>query len=184
MGKPEKIYVKNLSNHFKINIDYPLLYDSREWRIMQHLQNIPGGIPMAPNLINTLSQLSEQGVILSLVSNNPISRALTAMRFADNGQGDLLAGLFGSRFFEAGEVQKPKPDIYQRAMLQVGAKPEYSFAVEDSITGSSSSVRAGITTFGFTGYADNAVEMGKKLLDNGCVAVFNSWEEFPAHLFS
>jgi hypothetical protein len=52
---------------------------------------------MAPYLIETLTQLMQQGIQPVFVSNNSIQRALAAMRFADNGRGVELARLFGLR---------------------------------------------------------------------------------------
>jgi len=181
-GQAREVLCHNLSQHFAIEVDYSTLYDSRESRIMQHLKSIPEGIAMAPHLIETLTQLRKRGALLSLVSNNPIQRALCAMRYATNQQGDDLAGLFGTRYFEAGEVQKPKPDVYLRAIEQVGASPEKSFAVEDSITGAKAALAAGLVTFAFTGFADNKVEAAQKLIEVGCQEAFTDWRELPAKL--
>jgi beta-phosphoglucomutase-like phosphatase (HAD superfamily) len=149
---------------------------------MQYLQDIPEGIPMAPHVIETLTELTRHGAVLSLVSNNPIQRALTAMRFSANGQGDALAACFGTRYFEAGDIQKPKPDVYLKAIMQTSAVIEDSFAVEDSVTGAQSAIAAGLKTFAFTGFADNPMELKAKLLQIGCMDVFNDWSAFPALL--
>lgn len=177
-GQAREILCKNLSQHFNIAVDYPTLYESREWRIMQYLQQLPTKVPMAPKLIEVLTELKNKGMNLALVSNNPIQRALAAMRYAENGQGETLATLFGTCFFEADTIQKPHPQVYLRAMAQVEANPKTSFAVEDSITGTKAAVAAGLTTFGFTGFADNPEEQAVKLMDHGCVATFNHWDEF------
>lgn len=181
-GQARENLCKNLSEHFGITVDYPTLFDGREWRMMEHLQALPNGVEMAPYLIETLTLLSEQEYHFALVTNNPIQRALTSMRFAQNKQGDALARLMGTHFFEAGEIQKPKPDVYLRAMAQVNAKPSLSFAVEDSISGTQSAVSAGLTTFGYIGFSDNPEETKANLLNAGCVAVFKDWKEFPALL--
>jgi beta-phosphoglucomutase-like phosphatase (HAD superfamily) len=183
-GQARENLCTNLSKHFNITVDYPTLYESREWRMMQHLQKVQGGIPMAANLIEALTVLQKKGFKFAFVSNNPIQRGLTAMRFADNGKGHTLANFFGANFFEAGDIQKPKPDVYLRAMEQLGATPTNSFAVEDSMTGATSAIDAGITTFAFTGYADKPDELAKKLLEKGCVAAFNDWQEFEKALES
>ncbi len=177
-GQARETLCDNLSKYFNVNVDYVKLYDSREWRIMQHLQQLPEGVPMAPQLIEILNSLVAKNVVLALVSNNPIQRALAAMRYAANGQGEALAKLFGTRFFEAGEVQKPKPEVYLRAQAQLKADPEYSFAVEDSLTGASSAIAAHLKTFAFTGFADDPETSRKKLLEKGCIAAFHHWEEF------
>lgn len=178
-GQARETLCRHLSQHFKIEVDYQLLYDARESRIMQHLKELPEGVEMSAHLIETLCALQKKGAILSLVSNNPIQRALCAMRFAHNKQGDTLANFFGTRFFEAGEIQKPLPDVYLRAMKQVDAEPAKSFAVEDSVTGAKAAVAAGLTTFAFTGFADNKDELARQLIAVGCQAAFSDWQDLP-----
>jgi HAD superfamily hydrolase (TIGR01509 family) len=179
-GQARETLCANLSKHFNIEVDYPTLYDAREWRIMQMLQDT--SVQMAPYLIETLEYLENKGYKFAFVSNNPIQRGLASMRYATNGQGDRLARFFGTAFFEAGEIQKPKPDVYLRAMAQLGISPQTCFAIEDSVTGVSAAVGAGITTFGFLGFADNTEETAQKLIEKGATACFQSWNELPSLL--
>lgn len=181
-GQARESLCENLSCHFQIEVEFAKLYDQREWRIMQHLQSLPEGVPMAEHLLETLNHLESQAISFALVSNNPIQRALAAMRYANNQKGNELARFFGTHFFEAGEVQKPKPDVYLRALQQVSASPGSSYAVEDSLTGATAAVKAGLTTFGFTGFADDPNEMKSKLLEVGCKTTFHHWREFPSLL--
>jgi len=181
-GQARESLCHNLSKHFGIEVDYSVLYEDREWKILQLFQNT--GIKMADDLVETLEDLQKIGYKFAFVSNNPIQRGLAAMRYATNGQGDRLARFFGTAFFEAGDKQKPKPDVYLRAMEQLGTTPEHCFAVEDSTTGVTASVAAGIVTFGFLGFANNALEMAKKLKDKGAKDFFHSWRELPDLLAS
>lgn len=169
----------NLSRHFNIPVDYKLLYAEREWRMMQYLKQIPGGVPMAPNLLPALRLLRQRGFILAFVSNNSIQRALAALRFADNGMGGELLQILGTNFFEAGDTQKPKPDVYLNAMEFLDAHAAHSFAVEDSITGVTAAVHAGIKTFGYTGLADHPEKDTEKLLAAGAVSVLQDWAQLP-----
>ncbi|MDE1152957.1 MAG: HAD-IA family hydrolase [Micavibrio sp.] len=180
-GQGRELLCGNLSKHFGIPVDYQQLYDDREGRMMAHLQAIPGGIPMAPNLIDSLKSLTAQGATLSFVSNNPIQRAMAAMRFADNGRGDELAALFGTRWFEAGEKQKPLPDAYLCAMSQVGASAAQSIAIEDSVTGVTAALAANMTVYAFTGFNDDAAAAGK-FLKMGCAGTFADWKDFTPRL--
>lgn len=179
-GQARETLCVNLSNHFGITIDYRTLYEAREWRMMQMLKDV--GVEMADKLIETLQSLQEHGYRFAFVSNNPIQRGLAAMRYATNGQGDRLARFFGTAFFEAGDVQKPKPDVYLRAMQQVGASPQNSYAVEDSPTGVTAAVAAGIPTFGFLGFSDDPQGAEITLKENGAIACFQHWEDFPSLL--
>lgn len=180
LGQARESLCANLSKHFGIAVDYPTLYEAREWRMMQILQDT--GVQMADHLVETLESLKEVGYKFAFVSNNPIQRGLAAMRYATNGQGDRLARLFGTAFFEAGDIQKPRPDVYLRAMEQLGVSPKNCYAIEDSPTGVTAAVKAGITTFGFLGFADSPQEMGEKLMVVGATVCFHNWKELPSLL--
>ncbi len=181
-GQSRESLCENLSKHYNIKVDYPTLYENREGRLMQLLQST--GVEMADQLVETLEALQKVGFRFAFVSNNPIQRGLAAMRYATNGQGDRLARFFGTAFFEAGDVQKPKPDVYLRAIEQLGIIPEQCAAVEDSPTGVKAAVGAGIRTFGFLGFADKPEEMAMKLKENGADTCFNNWQELPDLLLS
>lgn len=171
---------EKLSQHFDIVVDTQQLYLHREIQMMKYLKSIPNGIDVAPNIMQTLSYLKENDFGMAVVSNNSVQRILTAMRCASNKRGEEMAGFFGTKFFEAGETPKPLPDVYLRAMEQVGADPAHSFAVEDSVTGATAAIRAGITTFGYTGLVHEPDTVAAKLQDAGCCAVFHDWNAFPA----
>ena len=171
---------EKISEYFGIHVDYPTLFKDREWNMLQYLQKV--GVTMAPNLVETLEALEKEGYRFAFVSNNNIQRGLAAMRYATNGQGDRLARLFGTAFFEAGDRQKPLPDIYLRAMAQLGTSPEYCFAVEDSVTGVTSACAAGLRTFGFPHFAEDPAAAAQKLTAAGVVACFSDWAELPGLL--
>ena len=177
-GSAREQLCEKLSEFYHTPVDCALLYKHRDWLMMQHLEHV-GGVEMAPQLLETLQQLAKTGLKFALVTNNPLSRAFAAMRYAKNGRGEELAHLFGTSFFDSGDMGKPLPDVYLRAMEQCGAAPEEVAAVEDSPTGVSSAVAAGVTTFGFTGFCEKPEELSKKLKDKGAAAVFNVWSEFP-----
>ncbi len=177
-GQAREVLCANLSKFYSIPVDCAQLYENREWNMMRHYQSLPGGVAMAENLLEVLQQLAAQNWRFAFVSNNPIQRAMAAMRFASNGRGAELAQLLAPNFFEAGDIQKPKPDVYLRAIAQVGANPAASFAVEDSATGVTAATKAGLATFGYTGISDGD-GLEQKLKAAGAIAVFNDWAQFP-----
>ncbi len=179
-GQARGVLCASLSSYFSIEVDCAALYADREWIMMQHLQDVAGGIAMAPHLVETLDGLrTAHGITAALVSNNPVQRALCAMRYAANGQGDALAALLGTRLFEAGDRQKPLPDAYLRAMAQLCAAPQDCAVIEDSVTGTRAGVAAGIVTFGFTGFAEDKDSARTNLIEAGCRAVFDDWKDLP-----
>lgn len=179
-GQSRDTLCANLSKFFNITVSCDALYADREWIMMQHLHSVSGGIAMAPHLTETLAQLHAQhGIKAALVSNNPIQRALCAMRYASNGKGDTLAALLGTRMFEAGDRQKPLPDPYVRAMAQLDTTPARCLIIEDSVTGTRAGLAAGVTVYGFTGFADDRQAARSELLAAGCRTVFDDWQVLP-----
>jgi HAD superfamily hydrolase (TIGR01509 family) len=181
-GQSRQSLCKNLGRYFSIEVDHSLLFEDREWKMMQHLQQLPHGIEMADGAFEALSTLYSQDHRFAIVTNNSIQRAFAALRVANNGKGRSLAQLFEANFFEAGDVQKPDPTIYLRAMEQLKTNANNCFAVEDSVSGATAAVRAGLRTFAFTGFAENPEESAKKLRAVGCMADFQTWKDFPALL--
>lgn len=168
----------NLSKYYNIQVDFQTLYEDREWRLMEMLQET--GVQMADNLVETLDVLEKTGYRFAFVSNNPIQRGLASMRYATNGQGEKLARFFGDAFFEAGDTQKPQPHVYIRAMKQLRINPKDCYAIEDSATGVKAAVGAGIETFGFLEFADNPQDMENKLLEAGAKKCFHNWKDLPS----
>ena len=178
-GQVRESLCRKMSEHFGFHVIYEDLFDAREWRVMQHLQSIPGGVEIAPGLIEALYQLQQKNWRFAVVSNNAVGRYVTAMRFAEQGRGEELLRFFGTSLFEAGDVHKPKPDPYVRAMQQLNARAADCIVVEDSITGVQSGVVAGARVYGYTGLAEHLQTQSEKLLAAGCVACFDDWRLFP-----
>lgn len=81
---------------------------------------------------------------------------------------------------------KPDPAIYLHACKELGIKPEETLTVEDSKSGATAAMRAGIPAIAYVGIY--GVEEGKekmdqmaKLLTEQCkaVCVMYDWKEFP-----
>lgn len=173
----------NLSKHFNIVVDYEMLYADREWYVMQHLQSLPDGVAMAPNLIETLHELKQQNYKFAFVSNNSVQRGMTAMRYAANKRGEELANLLSCYCFEApSDKQKPLPDVYQRAMLQIDTVPAHAIAIEDSPTGLAAAKAAGLTVYAYGGFADDKKAHRNKMMAQGAAEWFDDWAELPGLL--
>ena len=90
-----------------------------------------------------------------------------------------LLPLFEGRLFSATEVPngKPAPDVFLYAARRMGASPERTAVIEDSINGVLAGRAAGMTVFGFAGLTPSA-----KLLDAGAAAIFTHMRELPVLL--
>jgi beta-phosphoglucomutase-like phosphatase (HAD superfamily) len=74
--------------------------------------------------------------------------------------------------------KNPKPDVYLRALEQVGADVALSYAVEDSVSGVKAAVAAGLKTFGYTGFGNDPIKDQDKLIKAGAHACFSDWRDF------
>ncbi|KAJ4492645.1 haloacid dehalogenase-like hydrolase family protein [Lentinula edodes] len=78
-------------------------------------------------------------------------------------------------------TSKPDPAIYLFACEKLGAPPATCVAVEDSKSGATSAVRAGIPVIAYVGSYETPEkrnEMAKSLKDIGAAAVMYDWAEF------
>ncbi len=84
---------------------------------------------------------------------------------------------------------KPDPKIYFYACEQLGVKPEECLTVEDSKSGATAGMRAGIPLIGYVGVY--GIEEGKEKMDamaktltESCNAktIMYDWKDFPKHL--
>ena len=175
-GQGRETLSRNLGAHFGIEVDYAALYAEREALMMRHLKAVRGGIPMAPNVIEALTAFKNAGATVAFVSNNPVERAMAALRYASNGRGAELAAVFGTNWFEAGDIQKPRPDVYLRAMEQLEADPKASFAIEDSPSGIKAALTAGLRVYAYTGFHEDK-NIGDELMALGCAGHFRDWAD-------
>jgi HAD superfamily hydrolase (TIGR01509 family) len=92
------------------------------------------------------------------------------------GQTGLLQHFGEGRMFGKDMVakSKPAPDVYLLAAKTLGFRPERCLVVEDTTTGTTAGVAAGMTVFGFCFH--NAP---LPLLHAGAVAVFNDMRQLP-----
>ena len=69
-----------------------------------------------------------------------------------------LAGQSAERVFASGEmgVAKPDPELYLKPARDAGIAPEACAVVDDSATGCTAGVRAGMRTMGFAEHNDGA----------------------------
>ncbi len=90
-----------------------------------------------------------------------------------------LMPLFAGKLFSATEVArgKPAPDVFLYAAAQMGALPNRTAVIEDSVNGILAAVAAGMTAFGF---ADSFP--AEELSAAGAHAVFSRMRDLPALL--
>ncbi len=87
----------------------------------------------------------------------------------------------GERIFSADMVARPKPapDVYLLAARTLEVAPERCLVIEDSATGASAALAAGMTVIGFTGAAHIPAGHAATLRQLGVAAVMDHMRELP-----
>ncbi len=95
------------------------------------------------------------------------------------GQTGLLQYFGAGRMFGKDMVakSKPAPDVYLLAAKTLGVAPERCIVIEDTVTGTTAGIAAGMTVFGFCLHNPPL-----PLLDAGATAVFNDMRKLPTLL--
>ena len=125
-----------------------------------------------------LARLGAQ-LTVAAVSSSALSRL--AGCFAATGLADLVPA---DRRFSAEDslttpVSKPDPAVYLHACDELGIDPAEGLAVEDSVAGATSAVRAGCPTVGNLTFVSTEARPRRQaqLVEVGVVAVVTSWSE-------
>ena len=103
-------------------------------------------LKIVPGVVNVLDALKARGVTVSIGSNSPKKRVELAVELT--GIADRFDRIVS---YEDVTNGKPAPDIFLRAAELAGAALDECLVVEDSLTGVTAAVAAGIRTIGFTG---------------------------------
>jgi len=110
-----------------------------------------------PGLVDFIERGRERGMKIALVTNAPeenVEAILLALELGDVFDAIVLA--------DEVEAVKPDPAPYRAALNKSGVRAEEALAFEDSVSGISSSVAAGVPTVGITSSQDP-----QRLLDAG-----------------
>lgn len=86
--------------------------------------------------------------------------------------------------FSAQEVgtkrEKPAPDVFLYGAKQLGVEPRDAIVIEDSVTGVTGAVAAGMRVIGFTGASHSWPGHGEALAEAGAVTVVRRMGDVPA----
>ena len=133
--------------------------------------------PHAP----TSAALTALAQHLPLAAGSSSALARLAACFTAAGLDELIppARRFSAEDSLPTPTSKPDPAVYLHACAQLGIAPEQGLAVEDSVPGALSAVRAGCPTVGnlrFVAPAERALR-ADQLREAGVVAIVSSWSE-------
>ena len=112
----------------------------------------------------------------AVASNSVSARVLSALERTG------MAPLFDQRVFTPDLVghAKPHPGVYLAAASAFGVPPSQCLVLEDSVTGVTAAVAAGMTVLGFIGGGHIAPGQEARLKAAGAHVVFNDMASLPA----
>ncbi|QSZ35497.1 hypothetical protein DSL72_008367 [Monilinia vaccinii-corymbosi] len=131
-----------------------------------------------------LARLEAEGTYrMAVVSSSALRRVKASV--AKVGQQKY----FGDEIYSAATslpkpTSKPDPAVYLHAMEKLGVTPQECVAIEDSRSGATAAVRAGIFTVGYVGSyeAHEQEKMEGVLLEAGAKILMRDWREFKGIL--
>ncbi|KAJ3784358.1 HAD-superfamily hydrolase [Lentinula aff. detonsa] len=131
---------------------------------------------------DVLEKLAESGKYqFAVVSSSAHRRVMASLEKADQATYFPSDRVFSAATSLPKPTSKPDPAIYLFACEKLGAPPATCVAVEDSKSGATSAVRAGIPLIAYVGSYETPEkrdEMAKALKDIGAAAIMYEWVEF------
>lgn len=139
-----------------------------------------------PGVTEQLEWVQKQGYPMSVVSTSAKPRVIASLK-----KTNLMRFFTDEHVYSAATSlnppsSKPDPAVYFHACKELGVKPEECVTVEDSKSGATAGMRAGIPLIGYVGIY--GLEEGKekedqmaKTLSEQCNAkvIMRDWKEFP-----
>jgi len=138
-----------------------------------------------PGVTKELTKLKEQGYPMSVVSTSAGSRVVASIEKAGIAHFFPKEHVYSAATSLSPPSSKPDPAIYFYACEQLGVKPEETVTVEDSKSGATAAMRAGIPCIAYVGIY--GIEEGKEKMEEmaalltketKAVAVMYDWSEF------
>jgi HAD superfamily hydrolase (TIGR01509 family) len=132
-----------------------------------------------------LKKLYEEGKYgMAIVSSSALRRVAASVQKVDQQKYFPKGHIFSAATSLPRPTSKPDPAIYLHALEKLGKKPEECVAIEDSLSGALSAVRAGIPVMGYVGsyIPEKQEEMKQRLLEIGAKNVMTDWKEFREKL--
>lgn len=144
-----------------------------------------------PGVTEELEKLKAAGIKMSVVSTSAKPRVIASLVKTGLGEGKYWPDehVYSAATSLNPPSSKPDPAIYLYAAEQLGFKPEECVTVEDSKSGATAAMRAGIPCIGYVGIygleegKEKEEEMAKALTETCKVkTVMYDWKNFQQHL--
>src|SRR5215469_4026764 len=171
IGKSSTTFAAAIEHEFGITLPFGFI-EGRRAQIMSAFTTELRPIDGIPELLAALK------LKRCVASNSHIDRvrhALTTTGLLPH----LDPHIYTAAMVERG---KPAPDLFLFAAAKHGALPEHCLVIEDSLSGVSAAVAAGMPVVGFVGGSHIRAGHADAMRDAGCVEVFARMDEVAAFL--
>lgn len=142
-----------------------------------------------PGVTEQLNLLKEQGYPMSVVSTSAKSRVVASIEKVKIDHFFPTEHVYSAATSLTPPSSKPDPAIYIHACKELGVKPEEVVTVEDSKSGATAAMRAGIPCIAYVGIygieegKEKMEEMAKVLTEQTkAAAVLYDWKDFQEAL--
>ncbi|ETI27255.1 hypothetical protein G647_09938 [Cladophialophora carrionii CBS 160.54] len=139
-----------------------------------------------PGAPEELERLKQAGYPMSVVSTSAKPRVVASLEKTGIDKYFPNEHVYSAATSLNPPSSKPDPKIYLYACEQLGVKPEECVTVEDSKSGATAAMRAGIPCIGYVGVykledgEEKMKQMAKILQEQcNCVEIMYDWKEFP-----
>lgn len=118
---------------------------AQTYRRLFHIYNTAGAVELYPNVIETLTELKNRGLVLTIASSR--SKASLTNYIKDLGIEALISYVLGADDVVEG---KPNPEPVNRTLEKFGFRPEEAIVVGDTVFDVDMGKNAGTKTCGVT----------------------------------
>jgi len=139
-----------------------------------------------PGAPEELERLKQAGYPMSVVSTSAKPRVVASLEKTGMDKYFPNEHVYSAATSLNPPSSKPDPKIYLYACEQLGVKPEETITVEDSKSGATAAMRAGIPCIGYVGVygleegEEKMKQMEKTLKEQcNCVEIMHDWKQFP-----
>jgi len=157
-------------------------------------------VPLKASLIDEAEALVDKALRREVTAIEGAARAVASVTgpkcICSNSRGERIAFMLEKtgldRYFDKDRVfssletptakPKPAPDVFLFAATTLGAAPEKTFVVEDSVHGITGAKAAGMRVIGFTGASHSFPGHADQLMEAGAETVIRRWSDFPSVL--
>jgi len=168
---------------FKMTLEEEDHYVERELREL--IESLEAECEPCVNANEVLAKLQKEGKYgMSIVSSSALPRVKASIKKAGQSSFFDEDKIYSAATSLPVPTSKPDPAVYLFACEKLGVKPEECLAIEDSRSGATAAMRAGINLLGYTGACEDREEMEvtAKILTHDCkaLAIMQDWKDFPA----